>query len=496
MHPSRRLRRHPLNSLTSHSRSGKLLALFAVLLPTLIAFSGLILDGGLLTLAAREAQHVSDSAAMAAAGELAWGDRSAADVATEYAHVHNQLPASATTVHSPPLSGEFAGRSGFVEVTLQRQVQTHLMGAAGPSTVRTRSVAGLQPSTAPAAVVLLDPAPPTINVPVLGLGLPSIMPLLGGLEVVGLGVLRVNGAIHVNTTWGGVDEDWQLVGRTYGPPWGCSCTPLLPLTRVRATDVRVVGGVDNPNCYRGLNQNDPSPLQANRRPVRDPYRNLPAPTTASDPTNVSAVVRGGHLTIIGIPLIGPPTVLQPGIYDSIQVVSGRVIFQPGVYIIRGANPLTQISLNFLAGEIQAEGVMFYITGGGYSATTGLPDALDGEAAPPGPGILTLVPSVLIDAALPTNRFSPLNSPGSPFHGLLLHQRRQDRRPILIIKQNLLGNPLFSGNVYAKWAPVIITGKGLFQSAFVCGSLRVLDVLDCRIEPLSHLPAATDVYLVE
>jgi hypothetical protein len=110
--------------------------------------------------------------------------------------------------------------------------------------------------------------------------------------------------------------------------------------------------------------------------------------------------------------------------------------------------------------------------------------------------MNLAPSVLIDASLPGTRLSPLNSPGSPFHGMLLMQRRNDRRPILFVRQSLLGNAYIEGNVYAKWGHLILSGNGEFHSAFVCGSLRVLDVLNCDITPAVSLPPARDIFLVE
>jgi hypothetical protein len=215
-----------------------------------------------------------------------------------------------------------------------------------------------------------------------------------------------------------------------------------------------------------------------------------------DPINVVATEYGG-VSVVNLPLLQPPYVLRPGVYDWIQIVSGRVIFEPGVYIIRGVNPVTQIGLNILTGMIQADGVMFYLTNSaGYTPASGLPDVTDGETAPAGPGVLNLVPSAVIDVGLLNSRFSPLDDPGSPFHGLLIYQRRVDRRPILIVQQALLGSPEIAGNIYAKWAHVLLTANGTFRCAFACGSLRVASVLDTRIDPLSPLPPAFDVFLVE
>jgi Flp pilus assembly protein TadG len=481
------------------SRRGKLLVMFAVLLPMLVSVIGLVVDGGLLMLESRKSQHASDAAATAAAAELAWGTGDPGETARDYVQTLNGLPTAAVDVHVPPATGPFAGRAGYVEVTVQQPYDAHfleLSGLGDSLSASSRSVAGREASTAPAAVVVLDPDPPEVTLAPLPLSLPSLTPLLGGLEVLGLGRLRVNGAVLVNNTWGGLDENGDAVGSGPGLRHACSCMPLLSLTHVLATDIRVVGGVDDPDNYGSIQAGQPSPLRANRSPVPDPYATLPAPTLSADPFNVVATEYGG-VTVVNLPLLQPPHVLRPGVYDWIQIVSGRVIFEPGVYVIRGVNPVTQIGLNILTGMIQADGVMFYLTNSaGYTPASGLPDVTDGETAPAGPGVLNLAPSAVIDVGLLNSRFSPLDDPGSPFHGLLIYQRRLDRRPILIVQQALLGSPEIAGNIYAKWAHVLLTANGTFRCAFACGSLRVASVLDTRIDPLSPLPPAFDVFLVE
>ena len=78
-----------------------------------------------------------------------------------------------------------------MEVIIDLPVSTHLMRVAGPTIVRARAIAGSEDSTAAAALMVLDPNPPTINVPALPISLPSLTPLLGGLEILGLGAVEV-----------------------------------------------------------------------------------------------------------------------------------------------------------------------------------------------------------------------------------------------------------------------------------------------------------------
>ena len=482
-----------------HNRSGKVLVLFAVLLPAMLAVTGLIIDGGTLQGTYRRTQHVSDAAATAAARNLQRGltPIEAVNTAEQYVQTWNDLPAAEVTVNIPPGSGLYAGDTNCVEVEVSQQADTHFYGFVGGDSaveVRTRSVAGLRPSTAGAAIVVLDPDPPPLSVPPLPAILPALPALIGGFEIEGLGTVRVDGAVLVNTEWGGFDEDGNAAGSSMPPPFGIASINLLTPQRLRARDIRVVGGVDNPSAYGHFVIGDPSPLVAGRLPVPDPLRDVPVPTTAADPVNVNPTLRGG-VNVVGLPLLGLQT-LNPGVYDWIQVTSGRVRFNPGVYIIRGVNPVTQIALNFLAGEIFAEGVMFYITdSGAYSTASGLPDANDGSVVPPAPGVLTLLPSAVINLVLPTCRISGLDDPSSPFHGMTIYQRRTDRRPVVLVT-GLLGGPGVEGTVYAKWGHIVLASRGTVDCRFVGGTVRIVTTLPTTIAPSQLLPPATDVYLLE
>lgn len=293
----------------------------------------------------------------------------------------------------------------------------------------------------------------------------------------------------------------------------------------------MVSGVDDESYYQPFDANDPNPLQANRLPVDDPLADLPTPSTASDASNVNTTVRSpshsvrvalsmsqantltsgvfGALSALLKPLFAPlipqlttlltaPT-LQPGVYDSITVVSplGGATFSPGVYVIRGTSPITNMSLCIL-GPVQAEGVMFYITdSAGFSASSGQPDASDAADAAPANPVTSLAPSTLIVSLLSGGHLSGLNSPGSPFNGMLIYQRRGDRRPIILEAQHLLGGGDLSGTIYAKWAHLaFVGGTGTYDLRFVAGTMRVLTVFDTTLAPSNLFPPAQDVLLLE
>jgi Flp pilus assembly protein TadG len=483
-------------------RSGKVLALLVLLLPVLLGLTGLVIDGGLLLSDGRNLQSIADAAATTAAFDLLQGKSSAEATAAAIAAVQidNELPDAQVTVHIPPSTGPYAGSDAHAEVLVERQVDTflvHLVGVGESNTVSARAVAGHEAVTAGAAVVVLDPNPGQFSL--LGVTLPigPLPTVLAGVESIGISTLEIGGAVLVNTEWGGVDENGDPAGNGEGPPYGVTCTPILPVARLTAEDIRVVGGVDNPSNYGHLDANTDSPLACNVLPVPDPFADLPVPTLAADPTNVSSASYGG-VQVAGLPLLGPPVTLDPGVYDWIAVVSGQAHFNPGVYVIRGKHPVTGISLNVIAGEVQAQGAMFYITdSAAYDVATGLPDANDGETSPGSLPIQSQNPSVLINAGLIDSHFGGLDDPGSPFDGLTIYQRRQDRRAIVIAHEDLLlGAGSFAGTVYAKWGHVILTGNGTYQARFVAGTLRCVNVLGMRIAPDELLPPARDVFLVE
>ncbi len=482
-------------------RDGKVLVLVLISCSAIFGILGLVFDAGLMTSDSQNLHHATDAAATAGAMDLLLGKTTsqATTTATSYITDLNGLADAQTTVNIPPVQGVYAGRNNYLEVIATRPYQTrimHLLGVSSQQTISMRSVASYQASTAGGAIEVLDPTPPPLAISAMLPTLPAYPALLGGLEVLGLGTVSVNGAVLVNTTWGGVDEDGNPAGTSAGPPYGISCTPLLQLTHLNARDIRVSGGVDNQANYGSFTSGAKSPLRANRMGVPDPFETLPVPSTASDPTNVNTTLRGG-VQVVSLPLVGAPTVLQPGVYDWIEVVSGQAVFQPGIYIIRSVNPISRIALNVVAGTVTANGVMFYVTNSSsYDPKTGAPDDGDGDTRPVISIPASQIPSVLINAAVLGSSFSPLSSGGSPFDGLLVYQRRSDARPVVVVHSNLLGAGSFGGTFYAKWGHVLFTGAGTYDMRIVAGTARLVTVTGMTIAPAILLPAALDVFLVE
>src|SRR5262249_6041312 len=106
------------------------------------------------------------------------------------------------------------------------------------------------------------------------------------------------------------------------------------------------------------------------------------------------------------------------------------------------------------------------------------------------------PSAVINFGLTGSSFTPLASSGSPFNGMMIYQRRQDRRPIVMIQENLVGPGTIQGTVYAKWGHVLLAGMGTYDARFVAGTMRLVALATLNINPSTLFPPARDVYLVE
>ena len=481
-------------------RHGKVLALVAVSLTAIFGMLGLVIDSAILIAEHRHCQNAADAASVAAACALAEGGTvsQASTRAEEFVISFNELPDAEVTVNCPPTSGAYAGQTDFVEVIVSAPVSTFFSLALGDNssaTVRTVSVAGVEAVPNNQSLVVLDPSPEPLSVLSVVPGIVAIPAILGGLEVEGLGRLIVDGAVAVNCEWGGVDENGESAAVGPGPPYAVAGTPLLGTSKLLAEDVKVTGGVDSVATVKHVDLSEPSPLRANQSPIADPYADLPVPVVSVDPINIDTTLRGS-VTVATLPIL-PKVVLQPGIYDWIYIISGRVRFEPGIYIIRSTNPLTDVSLLVTGGQIEAEGVMFYFTdASAYDVVMGLPDALDGESEPAVPGVLNLVPSVVVVEGLSAMTWTGLDDSTSLFDGVLFFQRRHDRRPIVVVQQLSGGPHTWSGSVYAKWGHLMLAGTGTMEINAVVGTMRAAAIGDIRITPSEPLPPSFEVFLVE
>jgi hypothetical protein len=433
---------------------------------------GVIVDSGLLFAEHCALQSIVDSAASAAAMDLLRGLPEEEVVATvsDLVTQRNGLETAAIEVHRPPQVGSYAGDTRYVEVRVTCNVETRfiqVLGGRSARTISAQAVAGVEPSTDGAAIVVLDPRPDRLQHP-------------AGLDITASGFVRIEGAVLVNNGWGAVDENGDPAGSGADGSFGIRCSG----SRIRAADIRVAGGVDDPRHY------DRSELRANRFPVPDPLRNVPVPTLAVDWANVSGEEFGG------IRVSGGNSELRPGVYEWIEISGGRATFLPGVYIVRGVDPQTGIALSLQGGTVNAQGVMFYITNSlDYSPLSGLPDEVDADDdAPPGASAVS-VRSAMIDVG-PQSRLSGLSDPQSPLNGILIFQRRQDTRSIDIRDWHWGGGNLIAGHVYARSGHVALRVRGTCQVSLVAGTAQLVVQGACRLAPPALLPPAEDVYVVQ
>lgn len=135
---------------------GQIILLFALLMPALIGFVGLAVDGGRILAERRHLQAVADAAAWAAAAEIVYGTPANAQAVAEWYTAQNGE--ATVTVSQPPTSGPYAGRSGYVSVQVESSLTLTLMQILHPAplTVTVTSTAGPSPGPAPYALLALS----------------------------------------------------------------------------------------------------------------------------------------------------------------------------------------------------------------------------------------------------------------------------------------------------------------------------------------------------
>jgi len=469
------------------NRRGATLVLCALLFIPLVGMVGLVIDAGLLMAAHRNSQNAADAAALAAAEDLMVGKASgeAGMTAQEFVakHASGDEPLNAE-VHIPPATGPYAGENGYAEVVVSGSRRTYflhvlsgLAGAKSEHSVQARAVAGTRPVTAGAGVVVLDRHKKP------------------GLDVGGGAQLLVNGRVYDNSEGGGVDENGDPVLIDTAQYAGT----VSPNALLRATDIRIVGGVNDPDQFQNFDPNDSTNvLHAGQLPVPDPLINLATPTvdTGVDPTYRGSPQASNTNLKLGDQTAEEPKlnyienegtedarmVLHPGIYTSIDITGGKVRFEPGIYVLRPDKNTTN-TLKITGGDVVAEGIMFYNTGSNYDPVSGAPDsndripAADGlDQEPPATdgadfGGITINASMQFSPIdLDEHSYDPMHTPSEDFEGMLFYQRRLNTEGVDFQGNAEEGN--LTGTIYAKWAHFKIAGQGTFDAQFIVGSLEV------------------------
>ena len=295
----------------------------------LMGFAGMGIDMGYLRYMRRIMQAATDSAAVAGAAELNYGDVTAAaraDAATD--GFTNGSRGTSVTVNNPPLSGPHQGNPSYVEVIVAQEQPTFFMKVLGIDShmVSTRAVA--YSGTSGACIYSIDPSVSS--------------------------AFSVSGNADLNAQCGILDNSNNSSAALVTNGGGC----------LSAKYIGVVGQFKNDSSCA------PSPNPASGiAPFSDPLAYLQPPNVGNCNYN-SVSISGGTQT------------LYPGVYcGGINISGGStdITFSPGTYIINGGGLSVSGGAN-----VNGNGVFFYLTGTstsfkGVSITGGSASAL---IAPP------------------------------------------------------------------------------------------------------------------
>jgi Putative Flp pilus-assembly TadE/G-like len=267
---------------------GQALVSAAVGMVVLGAVLGLAIDVGYLRFIKRQLQTAVDSAAIAAAAEINYGDVTSAAKADAAANGFTDGSGGVTvTVNAPPLSGPNQGVSGYVEVLIAKTQPTFFVriapGGATSSTVQARAVAYL--GSAKGCIYALQPSPGAITIGTAG---------------------RRGGGVDLTANCAVIDNgDFTLHGRA---------------DNISASAIGVAGTEYN-GTRSTLNPAPQTGMVSGSDPLVYLQANLPteAPCTQTD----FPPVNGGNQA------------LYPGVYCGGLTIGGNanVTLSPGVYVI-------------------------------------------------------------------------------------------------------------------------------------------------------------------
>jgi len=290
-----------------------MLTLTAVMFPVILGFGGLGLDVTSWYMQKRSAQSLVDMAAIDAvhSGHYFADAELETSLNTFLANKGIDPTRDALTVSSPPTQGEYAGRNGFYEIVLRREVPLNFVNAFYAMTgeeasifVSSRAVAGTLVIGTQCIVSLDETADRALE-------------FSGTADVVadcGIAANSVSGeAIYVGGSANLTADPAMAVG-----------------------DIVVSGGAT-------LTTN--SPLQTFSEPTTNPYESLDVPPH-------------GSCDFTGTTSVGDDAILLPGRYCGDILVQGQnVVFEPGTYVIDGGDFVSNANSEFSGSD-----VTFILTG--------------------------------------------------------------------------------------------------------------------------------------
>ncbi len=310
------------------TEAGQVLVLAAVSLTTLLVAGGIGIDMGYLRYQRRNMQSAADSAAVAGAGELPYGDYSAAALSDAASNAFTDGSNGITvTVTNPPTNlppgDPYQNNSNAVEVIVAQNQPTFFMKIFGVSGV---------PVSARAVAYLGNPKG-----------------CMYGLQ-------PGNTSVNIN-----------FAGNLNAPKCGIIDNGNLSITGTGTVTAAYVGYSGTASISATVT---PAPQQNIQGP--DPLSYLTPPAASPCTYATTQVVNSPN-----------PTVLLPGVYcGGIQIAltnTGTVSFNSGLYVLTGATGLQIAGSSTVTGS----GVTFYNTGSGAIDFTGGNITLSAPSAPIG-----------------------------------------------------------------------------------------------------------------
>jgi hypothetical protein len=390
--------------------------------------AGLAIDMGYLRYEKRRMQAAADSAAIAGASELQYGDwQSAAQTDASYNGFTNGTNGVAVTPNCPPLTGPFAGAScttsfptssdSYVEVVVTSTAPTFFMKVAGVNSVSLSARAVAHLGTASGCVYGLQTGVQGGSVvPALSNGYPIDFDLqLPGCRVYDNSSLILTSQ-ELDALGVGYDGTLSIAGATVTP----APVPIAP--------------VSNPLAY--LPQ-QPTPAPCSTTIMPETLSTGTATVTAADP--------GCGVTING----SANVTFTPGIYTGPINISGQstVTFNPGTYVLRQGLTIYGDQTYGAGVTVNGSGVTFYNTGndtGNNTINICTAPILPTAGCPPVPIPMSTATNAITLSAPTTGSYA----------GILMFQDPGDTQPAM-----LNGN-----NIYALSNTTTLQGAMYFPNA--------------------------------
>jgi hypothetical protein len=312
-----------------NDKSGAAAIIAGIIFPVAIGGMGLGAEVGYWYLKQRNLQNAADLSAHAAGVRKGAGD-SEAEIETVALDVAMRAGLSSTagtlTLNTPPTSGSLAGDGNSIEVIVA-ETQPRLFSSIltnEPLTLQARAVVQLTQKSK-ACILALSPTAP------------------GAVTIAGSTELKLDGCDVASNS--AAADSFLMDGSTAKISTGC---------------VFVVGEAVTTT---GLTLTECPNVKEYSPPIIDPYETVEEPIVTGSCNNKNVGSPGGTTTLT--PSENHPSGVKSMRFCNGLDVKGKVVFQPGLYIIENGD--FSINGGDLASpdiaELASQGVTFYLTGG-------------------------------------------------------------------------------------------------------------------------------------